>query len=119
MIASTAGFRSQKQSGKREEVLARAGSRSLMWSITLDEITRSWARRLVRPASTKPAPRKADQDSLDAVICALVGVHWLSAPREASIMIGDLTRGYMVAPVSTGVRKRLEEAGRRCGVEAR
>ena len=67
----------------------------------------------------KPAPRKADQDSLDAVICALVGVHWLSAPREASIMIGDLTRGYMVAPVSTGVRRRLEDAGRRCGVEAR
>src|SRR5690606_1883371 len=34
-----------------------------------------------------PEPRKADQDKLDAMICALIGLHWLKAPREQSVMI--------------------------------
>jgi predicted RNase H-like nuclease len=37
------------------------------------------------------APRKEDQDGLDAVICAMVGYHWRAKPREASIIIGALT----------------------------
>jgi predicted RNase H-like nuclease len=44
------------------------------------------------------APSKADQDKLDALICGLIGLHWLVAPREQSMMIGDLQSGYMIAP---------------------
>lgn len=51
-------------------------------------------------------PRKADQDRLDAVICALIGFIWLEMPRERSAMIGDLEAGYMVTPVSPGVLER-------------
>jgi predicted RNase H-like nuclease len=56
----------------------------------------AWAREvgLIR------SPRKADQDRLDSVLCALVGYHWRIKPREESIMIGDLRFGYMIALVS-------------------
>jgi predicted RNase H-like nuclease len=32
--------------------------------------------------------------------------------REESIIIGDLERGYMVAPISPQVRSRLEQAAK-------
>lgn len=63
-----------------------------------------------------PAPRKADQDCLDAVLCALIGLHWLTAPREASIMIGDRATGYMIAPANPDVRTRLSVAAAACSV---
>lgn len=61
-------------------------------------------------------PRKADQDRLDAVLCALIGLHWLAAPRDASIMIGDRATGYMIAPAKPDVRTRLSVAAAVCGV---
>lgn len=60
--------------------------------------------------STIATPRKADQDKLDAVLCALIGLHWRTAPRRASIMIGDRNAGYMIAPATADVRARLEAA---------
>jgi predicted RNase H-like nuclease len=72
----------------------------------------AWARK----ASSVSPPRKADQDKLDAVICALVGYQWLTKPREDSIMIGDLETGYMITPASTDVRARLRTAAARGGV---
>lgn len=57
--------------------------------------------------------RKADQDRLDSVLCALIGYHWHIRHRSASIMIGDLARGYMIAPTSAESRERLEHAARR------
>jgi len=56
------------------------------------------------------SPRKADQDCLDAILCALIGHHWLTAPRQESVMIGDLARGYMVVPAGAEVRARLSRA---------
>jgi len=56
-------------------------------------------------------PRKGDQDKLDAVLCALIGLIWRSGPEKTSIMIGDLTSGYMVTPVSPETRRRLESSG--------
>lgn len=53
------------------------------------------------------SPRKADQDMVDAVICGLIGLHWLAAPREQSVMIGDMDSGYMIAPAINGVHERL------------
>jgi predicted RNase H-like nuclease len=71
-----------------------------------------WADQLAKIA----VPRKADQDRLDAVLCALIGLHWLTAPREASIMIGDRATGYMIAPANPDVRTRLSAAAAACGV---
>lgn len=56
------------------------------------------------------SPKKADQDKVDAIICGLVGLHWLAAPRELSVMIGDLDSGYMIAPAINGVHERLTAA---------
>lgn len=61
-------------------------------------------------------PKKADQDQLDAVLCALIGLHWQTAPREASIMIGDRMFGYMIAPASADVGARLKSAADKAGV---
>lgn len=58
-------------------------------------------------------PAKADQDKLDAVLCGIIGFHWLAAPRHQSIMIGDLETGYMIAPATTDARARLEAAALR------
>lgn len=52
-------------------------------------------------------PRKGDQDQLDAVICALVGLHWIHSPRSQSMMLGDLSSGYMIAPALAGVHERI------------
>jgi len=56
------------------------------------------------------SPKKRDQDMLDAAICALVGVVWLSKDRSETIMIGDTELGYMIAPASPEVRARLRTA---------
>ena len=64
----------------------------------------AWTREL---AGRRP-PRKADQDQLDAVLCALIGYQWCVKPRAESIMIGDLTSGYMISPVDTSVKVRLK-----------
>lgn len=62
------------------------------------------------------SPRKADQDKLDAMICALIGLHWLTAPREQSVMIGDLLHGYMIAPCVDGIHARILAKAREKGV---
>lgn len=58
-------------------------------------------------------PRKADQDGLDAAICALVARAWRE-DRNGCVMIGDRRTGYIVAPTGPLVRDRLErDAGGR------
>ena len=66
---------------------------------------------LTGPARTE-RPSKADQDRLDSVLCMLIGVHWRLGDPRASMMIGDLTTGYIVTPVSPGTRERLELSAR-------
>ena len=44
---------------------------------------------------------------LDAALCVLVALRWRLYPRKASLLIGDLTRGYMVLPASRQVRDYL------------
>lgn len=65
-----------------------------------------WATEMSR----KVAPRKADQDLLDAAICSLVGLIWRACDRSTSAMIGDLRTGYMIAPVSPETHLRLSLA---------
>lgn len=66
-----------------------------------------------------PAPTKADQDWLDAAICALVGLIWRAGPPEAAAMIGDTDVGYMVTPVTPETRARLAAAAEKRGVAIR
>jgi predicted RNase H-like nuclease len=61
-------------------------------------------------------PRKSHQDQIDAMICALVGFHWLTKSRDRSIIIGDLKTGYIVAPRSDAFMPRLRAAADRNGV---
>jgi predicted RNase H-like nuclease len=55
------------------------------------------------------APRKRDQDQLDSLICLLMALFWCDRP-EASIVIGDVTNGYIVTAATAEVRRRLELA---------
>jgi predicted RNase H-like nuclease len=64
------------------------------------------------------APRKSDQDLLDAVLCAMVGHLWLYGNRTELLMIGDLQSGYMVTPAVGEARNRLLVAARARGVLA-
>ena len=72
-----------------------------------------------RMAADLPSPRKADQDRLDAMLCLAVALQWRLEPAETSIMIGDTTNGYIVAPASAEVRLRLTAAAERAGVPVR
>lgn len=66
-----------------------------------------------RAAAMQTAPRKADQDRLDAMLCLGIALHWRQAPPEQSIMIGDLASGYIVSPACVTVRRRLIDAARK------
>ena len=50
------------------------------------------------------------------MICALIGLHWIVAPRDQSVTIGDLTNGYMIAPATNGIHTRLVNAATKRGV---
>jgi len=65
------------------------------------------------------APRKADQDRLDAAICALVGIIWQAGPAAGSAMLGDLRQGYMITPISPVTGPRLEAAAARRNIPFR
>jgi predicted RNase H-like nuclease len=68
-------------------------------------------------AARLPCPEKADQDRLDAIICALVALFWRRGPRAASVFIGDLKQGYVVSPASEAIRERLLSASLRLARE--
>ncbi len=59
-----------------------------------------------------PAPRKRDQDRLDAALCALIGLMWRVAPAHEVACIGDAARGFMVTALSEATGPRLLAAAR-------
>ena len=71
----------------------------------------AWCAGLARDGK----PRKADQDCLDSLICLLIAARWRHE-REGCVMVGDLSSGYLVAPVSAPIRERLEVAAKKRGV---
>ena len=73
--------------------------------------------RWASEAAKCAAPKKEDQDCLDAAICLLIALYWRRAPRDCSIVIGDAETGYMVTPVSSDSREILEEAADRKQVQ--
>lgn len=72
----------------------------------------TWANTMVSLST----PNKADQDMLDSALCALIGLIWRAAPPDTSVMIGDIDTGYMISPISTRTRPRLEAAALKRGV---
>jgi len=68
----------------------------------------NWCRRV----AAIERPSKSDQDRLDAMLCLLVALRWRRSPRRASLVLGSLDDGYMVAPASPAVRERLVRAAR-------
>jgi predicted RNase H-like nuclease len=48
-------------------------------------------------AATKPAQLDRDEDPVDAVLCAYVGLYWYHRPDEVTIY-GDFDTGYIVTP---------------------
>jgi len=53
-----------------------------------------------------PAPRKSDQDGLDACLCLLVAIEF-SAGNEC-LMVGDIQSGYMIVTYDNELRRELE-----------
>jgi predicted RNase H-like nuclease len=48
-------------------------------------------------AATKPVQLDRDEDPVDAVLCAYVGLYWYHRPDEVTIY-GDFETGYIVTP---------------------
>jgi predicted RNase H-like nuclease len=69
-----------------------------------------------RDAGRVAQPRKAHQDMMDSALCVLIALRWRLRPRGASLLLGDLTTGYMVLPVSPGVREYLTASARKYSV---
>jgi predicted RNase H-like nuclease len=61
-------------------------------------------------------PKKSDQDCLDATICLLIAIRWRLGKRDESVVLGDLSTGYMISPVSRPVMDRLSKEANKCGV---
>lgn len=64
-------------------------------------------------ASRISAPRKRDQDALDACLCLLVALHF--AEGRECVMVGNLETGYMVVPYGAGLYAELETRCRETG----
>jgi predicted RNase H-like nuclease len=60
-----------------------------------------------------PAPRKADQDKLDACTCLLVALHFV---EQQCLMVGNADSGYIVVPQNNKLR---EELAARCQATGR
>ena len=52
------------------------------------------------------APRKSDQDGLDACLCLLVALQ--VNQRKACLMVGNMDSGYMVVPYGAGLYAELQ-----------
>ncbi len=57
-------------------------------------------------AAGTTAPRKSDQDSLDACVCLLAALYL--AELKNCLMVGNLDTGYIVVPYGEGLREELE-----------
>ena len=68
----------------------------------------AWSREM----SQITAPRKPDQDRLDAGICLLLSVLWRHGPAPLMTTIGDLETGYMVTPVTSTTEALLRSAAK-------
>jgi predicted RNase H-like nuclease len=54
-------------------------------------------------AATRPGQLDRDEDPVDAVVCAYVGLYWYHRPEDVTIY-GDIATGYIVTPTLPPVR---------------
>lgn len=62
--------------------------------------------RWLDAAAANTAPRKSDQDGLDACICLLAALHLVES--KDCLMVGDLNTGHIVVPYGQGLREEIE-----------
>jgi predicted RNase H-like nuclease len=62
--------------------------------------------RWIDSAARKAAPRKHDQDGLDACLCLLVALHL--ATRKDCLVVGDCHTGYIIVPYSASLVAELK-----------
>jgi predicted RNase H-like nuclease len=48
-------------------------------------------------AATRPGQLDRDEDPIDAVVCAYVGLYWYHRPEDVTVY-GDVGNGYIVTP---------------------
>ena len=48
-------------------------------------------------AATRPVQLDRDEDPVDAVVCAYVGLYWYQRPEDVTVY-GDFATGYIVTP---------------------
>lgn len=65
-------------------------------------------------AGSKPAPRKTDQDSLDACLCLLAAIHLVEG--RDGLFVGDVETGYIVVPHRQSL---FDELAARCRATGR
>jgi len=61
-------------------------------------------------------PTKSDQDRLDGAICAVIGYHWYLYGTKSNMVIGDVTTGYVITPVTSDVSEILIQSAKKKGV---
>lgn len=64
-------------------------------------------------ACNNTAPRKWDQDGLDACVCLLAALHFAEA--KDCLMVGNLDTGYIVVPYGEALREELKCRCRQTG----
>lgn len=52
-------------------------------------------------------PSKKNQDILDAILCALIGINWFCRGTVPTYMLADVNAGLIASPVSDSVKDRL------------
>jgi predicted RNase H-like nuclease len=62
--------------------------------------------RWLNDAALNPAPRRSDQDGLDACLCLLAAVYL--AERRECLMVGNQNTGYIVVPYGEDLCEELE-----------
>jgi predicted RNase H-like nuclease len=70
----------------------------------------------VNEQASREAPRKADQDHLDAAICLAIALAWRLGPPSNTLQIGDEQAGYMATIASVQTRAALVKAAEGRGV---
>lgn len=94
------------------------------WASLCASLARMFARASIPPLSAwcgslafLAGPTKRDQDRLDSVICAAMGLLLCSGVPMG--VVGDLERGYMLFPAIEPLRSTLQDTARAEGVDAR
>ena len=102
--------RQPKYNPERRKTYQPADWRRLVWRLSrhgtemrMDGL-HDWARSML----ALPRPGKADQDAVDAVICAIQAFHWWRWGFEGSAVIGDEKTGYIVGVVNDWTMEYLK-----------